>query len=68
MSKVQKVLISGLSVAGVISYLLIVRSKKHYAGVYQSVGKVLDKKMKKLMWVIDKATVHVQSAIKAIKK
>lgn len=68
MGKVKKCLISGLSVVAIACVVLIVKARQPNTRMYENAGKVFDKKMKKLMWVLEKTTAHVQSVFEQIKK
>jgi hypothetical protein len=68
MCKVKKCVISGLSIVAIVCVVLIVKARQPNKGRYENVGKLVDKKMKKLMWVLEKTTAHVQSVFEQIKR
>jgi hypothetical protein len=69
MGKMRKCLMaSGFGVIGVVGIVLIVKAGRHHIGMYENVGKNVDRTLKKSIIVLSKAIAHAQSVFEHLKK
>lgn len=63
----KSLLMAGAGLIGVVGILLLVKTWKHHAGLYEKVGKGIDEKMRESKAALERASAHVQQVFEHIK-